>query len=95
MAIPLGAPGLRDSFYRHSTSAIFMAARSNLPSDPEFLFNFMNTLPAESDTDDDFDRYLGEEESLVAEHEQPQRSRSNSLQKDVPSTETVSQNEKS
>ena len=34
----------------------------------EFLLSLMDVLPAESDTDDDFDGYLEEDESFVAQH---------------------------
>ena len=45
-----------------------MASRSNISSDQEFLLSLMDALPAESDTDNNFDRYLEEDESFIAQH---------------------------
>ena len=39
-----------------------MASRSTLPSDPTFLLEYIDELPNESDSDDDFDGYLEPEE---------------------------------
>lgn len=39
-----------------------MASRAMLPSDPDFLLDLMHDLPEESDSDDDFDRYLEPED---------------------------------
>ena len=65
--------------YRHSTSALFMASRSNISSDPECLLSLIDVLPAESDTDNNFDRYLEEDESFVAQHVSPHLRESTSL----------------
>ena len=39
-----------------------MPSRSTLPSDPTFLLEYMDELPNELDSDDDFDGYLKPEE---------------------------------
>ena len=45
-----------------------MASRASLLSDPEFLLNLMDNLPAESDSDeDDFDGYLEADEVPAAQ----------------------------
>ena len=43
-----------------------MASRAMLPSDPAFLRQYMNDLPCESDSDDEFEGYLGAEDGPVA-----------------------------
>ena len=43
-----------------------MAARTKLPSDPSFLLEYMQDMPSESDSDDDFEGYLGPEDGPVA-----------------------------
>lgn len=43
-----------------------MASRGTLPSDPDFLLDFMHDLPDESDSDDDFDGYLEPEDGPIA-----------------------------
>ena len=42
-----------------------MASRAALPSDPEFLIDFMHDLPVDSDSDDEFDGYLEPEDGPV------------------------------
>ena len=39
-----------------------MASRSKLPSDPTFLLEYMEELPNESGSEDEFDGYLGPED---------------------------------
>ena len=43
-----------------------MAARTKLPSDPSFILEYMQDMPSESDSDDDFEGYLGPEDGPVA-----------------------------
>ena len=45
-----------------------MASRSALPSDPDVLLEYLHDLPDESDSEDEFDGYLGPEEGPVAYH---------------------------
>ena len=40
--------------------------RSSLPSDPDFLLDYIDGLPDESDSDDDFEGYLDEDDGPVA-----------------------------
>ena len=39
---------------------------ASLPSDPDFLLEYMHDLPDKSDSDDDFNGYLGPEDGTVA-----------------------------
>ena len=61
---PLPQPFVYYRFYPaqaavHSlTSRAIMASRGTLPSDPDFLLDFMEDLPEESDSDEEFDRYV-------------------------------------
>ena len=43
-----------------------MASRSSLLSDPDVLLEYLHNLPDESDSEDDFDGYLGPEDGPVA-----------------------------
>ena len=43
-----------------------MASRSSLPSDPDVLLEYLHDLPDESDSEDEFDGYLGPEDGPVA-----------------------------
>ena len=43
-----------------------MASHATLSSDPEHLLEFMRDLPDESDSEDDFDGYLGPDDGPVA-----------------------------
>ena len=45
-----------------------MASCTTLSSDPEHLLKFMHDLPDESDSEDDFDGYLGPDEGPIAYH---------------------------
>ena len=43
-----------------------MASCGTLPSDPDFLLDFMEDLPEESDSDEEFDGYLEPEDGPIA-----------------------------
>ena len=42
------------------------SAPALLPSDPEFLLEFIDHLPADADSDEEFDDYLGPDDGPVA-----------------------------
>ena len=75
-----------------------MASRAALSSDPDFLLDLMHDLPDESDSDDDFDGYLGPEDGPVAYRsaaeidDEAYRLRSQSLQ-DLTDLEEASEEE--
>ena len=48
------------------TLSLVMASRGTLPSDPDFLLDFMEDLPEESDSDEEFDGYLEPEDGPIA-----------------------------
>ena len=60
-----------------------MASRVPLPSDPEYLLNYLDSLPEESDTDEEFEGYLGQDEGPAHQRRDggsPLRGRAHSLE---------------
>ena len=51
---------------QRSFKPLTMAYRSSLPSDLDVLLEYLHDLPDESDSEDEFDGYLGPEDGPVA-----------------------------